>query len=273
MRVLNNLLVTYQRLGWLQRHDDTLEEFERVATEFGDVVIIRFTRGSAIPSTHMIRGRWDEAVRTSTEFIDEAEAGEGHRLLASCYMYRALIQHARGDVDGARRDCDRSATLADETDPAGGFALAMRGRILLESGRRAEAIALADKALELARSRPFTVFDPTLTLLLHALGKGNELLDVMPEASDMPIARATRLWASGNIRAAAEVFAAMELAPFSESFARLAAGRQLVSDGRQAEADVELRRAIELLEPMGARRYVGEAKALLSAAEPTAKQG
>jgi len=65
----------------------------------------------------------------------------------------------------------------------------------------------------------------------------------------------------------------MELAPFSESFARLAAGRQLVSDGRRAEADVELRRAIELLEPMGARRHVGEAKALLSAAEPTAKQG
>jgi tetratricopeptide (TPR) repeat protein len=273
LRVLNNLLVAYQRLGWLQRHDEALEEFERFATELGDVVLIRFTRGSAVPFTHLLRGRWDEALRTASAFIAQAEVGEGHRLLGSCYTLRALIRHARGDSDGALADCDRSATLVDVSDPANTFELAMRGRILLECGRREEAIELADRAVELTRSAPFFAHDVSLTFLLHALGRSDEQLRVMPEVADVPIPRAIRLWASGDIRGAAAVFASLELAPFGEAFARLAAGRQFVSERRLDEADVELLRAIELFGRMGAHRYLQEANALLSTVGARAQPG
>ena len=273
LRVLNNLLVAYQRLGFLQRHDQALEEFERFATELGDVVLIRFTRGSAVPFTHMLRGRWDEALRATSAFIAQAEVGEGHRLLGSCYTFRALIRHARGDSDGALADCDRSATLVDVSDPANTFVLAMRGRILLECGRREEAIELADRAVELIRNAPFFAHDLSLTFLLHALGRSDEQLRVMPEVADVPITRASRLWASGDIRGAAAVFASLELAPFGEAFARLAAGRQFVSEKRLDEADVELLRAIELFGRMGAHRYLQEANALLSTVGARAQPG
>jgi len=223
----------------------------------------------------MLRGRWDEALRATSAFIAQAEVGEGHRLLGSCYTFRALIRHARGDSDGALADCDRSATLVDVSDPANTFALAIRGRILLECGRREEAIELADRAVELIRNAPFFAhsYDLSLTFLLHALGRSDEQLRVMPEVADVPITRASRLWASGDIRGAAAVFASLELAPFGEAFARLAAGRQFVSERRLDEADVELLRAIELFGRMGAHRYLQEANALLSTVGARAQPG
>ena len=75
-------------------------------------------------------------------------------------------------------------------------------------------------------------------------------------------------------RGAAEVYAALELTPLAEARARLDAGRDLAAAGRHAEADVELRRAIELYRPLRAERYLAEAEALLSSTtEATAQPG
>ena len=126
----------------------------------------------------------------------------------------------------------------------------------------------------LVRRAPWNAIDPDLTFLLHELGRSDEqLVFLEEEATGVSLARACRLWAMGEIRGAAEVFAAHERNPMGEAFARLAAGRQFASEGRHAEADVELLRAIELYRPLGARRYLDEAEALLSAAAATAQPG
>ena len=70
----------------------------------------------------------------------------------------------------------------------------------------------------------------------------------------------------------AAVYAAMELIPVGEGLARLAAGRELAMQGRREEADVELRRAIDVFQPMRARHYVDEAEALLSTAAAAREQ-
>lgn len=110
--------------------------------------------------------------------------------------------------------------------------------------------------------------------MLHRLDRGHEALEVLPAMPDVPWADAARLWASGDARGAADVYAALELASNAEALARLDAGRDLAAAGRHAEADVELRRAIELYLPMGATRYLAEAESLLSSStEATAQPG
>lgn len=275
LRVLNNLMVATTRLGQLRRHDEVLEEFQRVVAELGDAAIGRFTRGSAIPFTHFLRGRWDEALETVEAFIVDAEAGAGHRLLRGCYILRAEIRLARGDPEGALADVARAEQEPIRSDDhnARGTEAAMRAHILLDVGRESDASAAVKTALEMAVQDAFVV-NPPLLHVLHRLGRGREVLEILEAMPETPHARAGRLWASGDARGAADVFAALELLPNAEALARLAAGRGFAAAGRQDEADVELLRAIELYRPVRARRYLAEAEALLSStAEARAQPG
>ncbi len=275
LRVLNNLLVATSRLGQLHRHDEVLKEFQQVATELGDAAIVRFTRGSAVPWTHFLRGRWDEALQALEAFIVEAETGAGHRLVRGCYLLRAYIRLARGESAGALADVERAEKIAQDPNDHGvlGAEAGQRALILLETGRRDEADATADTAVAMAARDP-SVVNPPLLEVLHRLGRLPDVVDVVAAMPDGPFARAAQLWLSGDVRGAADVYASLELLPTAEALARLAAGRDLAADGRHAEADVELRRAIELYRPVGARRYLDEAEALLSTAgEATAQPG
>ena len=267
LRVLNNLLASTFRLGQLRRHDEVLAEFLQLATELGDAAIIRFTRGSAVPWTHFLQGHWDDASQAVEMFIAEAEAGAGHRLLRACYLLRAQIRLGRGDLLGATSDLERAGNEPANPADRHGFGndAGVRAQILLETGRRAEAIAAAETALEIARHEPF-VLTPPLLRVLHRLDRGREALEVLPAMPDVPFADAARLWANGDARGAADVYAALELAPNAEALARLDAGRDLAAAGRHAEADVELQRAIDFYRGVRAVRYVSEAEALLSAA-------
>ncbi len=274
LRVLNNLLAVTNKLGQLRRHDEALDEFLRVATELGDVAIIRFTRGSAIPWTHFIQGRWDESLQAIEEFVDEA-GSTGHRLLRSCYTLRAEILVARGDFEGALRELDRSEQepLSPHDYYGHGNQAAGRAHVLLEVGRRSEATVAAEDAIAAARQEPFVVTPPLLDAMCR-LGRGRELLEIVETMPDVPYAAAARLWASGDARGAADVYAALELAQGAEALARLAAGRDLAAAGRHAEADVELLRAIEFYRSVRARHRLAEAEALLSsAAAATAQPG
>jgi len=51
----------------------------------------------------------------------------------------------------------------------------------------------------------------------------------------------------------------------SEALARLRAAERLVRDGRRAEADEQLQRALAFYRSVGATRYVREGEALLAA--------
>jgi hypothetical protein len=80
----------------------------------------------------------------------------------------------------------------------------------------------------------------------------------------LPGVRAGIAYASGDPVTAAEVCAEMGL-PTEEAQARLAAARLLVAQGRRAEADEQLGRALAFYRSVGASRYVREGESLLAA--------
>ena len=68
----------------------------------------------------------------------------------------------------------------------------------------------------------------------------------------------------GRVPTAADVCAEMGLTT-DEAQDRLAAARLLVAQGRRAEADEQLRRALAFYRSVGASRYVREGESLLAA--------
>jgi hypothetical protein len=69
---------------------------------------------------------------------------------------------------------------------------------------------------------------------------------------------------SGDYVGAADEFARMSL-PRMEAEMRLLAAQELVTQGRQAEADAQVERALKFFEPVKAAPYVKTAQALLAA--------
>jgi hypothetical protein len=104
-----------------------------------------------------------------------------------------------------------------------------------------------------------------LAWTLSALGRGQELVGALPvREAGIPWGRAASLFVSGDPRGAAEICASMG-AVAEEARARLAAATLLVEQGRRAEADFELQRALAFYRSVGATRYVREGEALLAA--------
>ena len=66
------------------------------------------------------------------------------------------------------------------------------------------------------------------------------------------------------LRRYGEILAQMD-APAFEAFYRLRAAEAFVGEGRRAEADEQLRRALAFYRGVGATRYVREGEALLAA--------
>jgi hypothetical protein len=82
--------------------------------------------------------------------------------------------------------------------------------------------------------------------------------------AELPWAVAAGAICAGDFRRAAEVLAGIGYRP-GEAYARLRAARQLVEEGRRAEADAELQRSLAFWREVGAKRYVREGEALLAA--------
>ncbi len=68
---------------------------------------------------------------------------------------------------------------------------------------------------------------------------------------------------SGELRRAADVLEETGY-PTGEAYARLRAAKQFVEEGRRAEADAELNRALAFYREVGATAYVREGEALLA---------
>ncbi len=276
LRILNNLMVDYSLLGRLRESDEALAESELLARDLGDVSTARFVQGSARLWTHYTRGRWDEALQGTSDFIAEAEAGNPHRLVSSAYLIRALIEMGRGDLDRVLANLTRAEHTAAAIDDVmvPGQSAIVRARLLVDTGRTAEAAEVADRFFEHARTTPRLAHGPPVVDVLVELGRGPELAELLEPLPDSPFKRAAELWIDGDPRGAADLYRELELLPAGEGLARLAAGRALAAAGRLDEADIELRRAIELFRPMRARRYVEQAEALLStSAEATGQRG
>jgi hypothetical protein len=90
------------------------------------------------------------------------------------------------------------------------------------------------------------------------------LLEVLALRADSLWVRAAALFAAGDLGAAADVCATMG-AVTDEARYRLWPAEALIEQGRRAEADVELHRAIDFYRSVGATRYGREAEGMLVA--------
>ena len=101
-----------------------------------------------------------------------------------------------------------------------------------------------------------------LALTLDREEEVAELLNSDP--LDTPWIRAGKAVLAGDLAAGADLLGEIG-ARTQEAFLRLRAAEQLVEEGRRAEADEQLNRALAFYRSVGATRYVREGEALLAA--------
>jgi tetratricopeptide (TPR) repeat protein len=250
------------RLAW-DRHLDS----SRIAELFGLESIIRWERAERVLHTYW-RGLWQECEQLAGAFIAEF-AGGGHILESVCRCTRALIRLARDDAKAALADAARATELARDVvdpqilDPA----LIVHAQVLAGAGHCAEADTLLMEVLQLWRERDIGVFPDAVraACVAVALGRLAEMRDTLTHS------RKPGRWieaactiAAGDFGLAADQLEQIGSLP-DEAAVRLRAASELREQGRRAEADPQLRRALAFYRSVGATRYIHEGEALLAA--------
>jgi tetratricopeptide (TPR) repeat protein len=267
-RALGNLAAMYWRRGRLVEAEALWRESHEEGERYGQRWLARWDVGVLV-NVALQLGRWDEALAGADAFLAEIEAGSPHYLAAQVYSNRSELRLGRGDVDAAVEDAERSLELARRAkDPQILCqALADAAHVLRETGDVDRAVALAQEFADKIGTPGSIGFGATalhvLAWTLAPAGRGAELakaLDAFPDVW----ARAGAAYGRGDPVAAADICAEIG-APTQEAYARLAAARLLVSEGRRAEADEQLHRALGFYRSVGAKWYVRQGEALLAA--------
>jgi class 3 adenylate cyclase/tetratricopeptide (TPR) repeat protein len=254
--------------GELARSSALMDECSALTARFGLAGFDRWIRGESVLPTYTL-GRWGKALAGADEFLAEVEAGSPHYHASLCYLIRAHIRLGRDDIPQALGDVERAVELARlAKDPQNLDAtLAAAAHLFHEIGMVQRASGLADEALAKLRARSGlgggTGWLHKLAWTLSALGRGWELIDVLPKR-DSRWAQAAAAFAAGNLRDAADICGAMG-AVADEAHDRLRLAEVLVEQSRRAEADTQLQRALAFYRSVGATRYIRQAEALLAA--------
>jgi hypothetical protein len=149
-------------------------------------------------------------------------------------------------------------------------ALAFRGIVLLEEGRREEASKLASELLGRGSVLvpALTTVHPTVTLiefawLLRDLGREAELLSALTSAPSTPWCHTARAIAKGDMTDGVELSARIG-APSVEAYTRLRAAEELAHAGHHAEARDCLAPALAFFRKVGATRHLAQAEQVLA---------
>ena len=209
--------------------------------------------------------------RAPTSSSARAQAGSPHHMEGACRLVRGLVRLARGDLPGALADAATAVELATQIGDADALlpALAVHARALLANRRVQEARARAnDLLVELAKRGVLATtpdWSGQLALVLHALGRGGELLELAATvAMPTPWLRAATAIAVGQFEEAAKLYAGMGSLP-DEAFARLRAAEHLFNAGRHTDANAQLQPALAFYRQVHAAGYIREADALVAA--------
>ena len=266
IRACNNLGFAFFCLGQIERSSELLDEAVRLAERFGDIVLGRFTRAGPQRVLQIHQGRWDDALKFADELVEETERGSPNYHEAECRVTRATIRLARGDLEDVLADCDkalevsRAAKDPQQLQPV----LAGCARVFVDMGRMNDAAALADELSDLMGRYRATSELCDIAVALIALDRVEELRVAVDAAKETRWAEALQHYLTGEFDRAADVFAEMG-APRDEADARLRAAEQLVAEGRRAEADEQLQRALAFYRSVGATRYIRQGEELLAA--------
>ncbi|MGB2874636.1 MAG: AAA family ATPase [Gaiellaceae bacterium] len=264
----NNLLAKQVELGYLEAAQETFGEMQRNLERHSTHLRMLWNKNVSGDLDAML-GNWAEAARGLDEFIAAAEAGTPHYLEGAARLTRAQISAASGDLKGADADTEKALGLARRAKEAQivGPALVGRGAVLLMTGRRAEAAALAKEALGLGVRLVVASNDvPVLQAawLMYDLGLQDEFAGSLSATGLSPWVRAGAAICAGEFERAADILEEIGHRP-GAAYARLRLAEKLTGEGRRAEADAQLDRALVFWREVGATRYVSEGEALLAA--------
>jgi len=264
---LNNLMQKELGFGQLEAALETFsamkQNLERYVTETERRWILMLEGNMPF-----IEGKWSEAEHFLAQFIAELEAGNPHYLESPVRLLRAWMRRAAGDLAGASEDSVKALESARHINEAQilSSALFARAASLLDEGRRPEALKLANEALEQGDRYVHALSDTVIVdaaWVMNDLGLGEEYGPLLDHSADRPWAEAGSAICSGDFRRAADVLAEIGYRP-GEAYARLRAAKELVEEGKRAEADAELTPALAFWREVGATAYVREGEALLA---------
>ena len=271
---LNRLPVViraYTALASLADVEGDLRESARFAADavaaaerLGGSASIRWARGNLITGMFEI-GDWDECARGVDAFVADSMRLGPHYHDTAILLLQALLLLARGDVDGALAAQTRALERARQVKDLQALlpALGTSAYVRAEAGGTDEAARLLDELLAMGDAVAVYGLDD-LVWAADVLGRGEEVLALLPAAAETPRNRAGRAVLARDFESAASIYEAMG-AVRSAALARLRAAEQLVDAGRRAEADAQLQQALAFFRSVGARRYVERGEALLAA--------
>jgi class 3 adenylate cyclase/tetratricopeptide (TPR) repeat protein len=265
-----NLASVLIALGDLDRGFELQAKGRQAAERFGFASFLRHFRAEQTQQDYWL-GRWDAALVGADRFVAEAEAGSPHYMEHACLQVRGLIRLARGDLPGALADATTMAELATQTRDVEALlpALAFHARALLANRRVQDAGVRTSDVLAVLAERGALATTPDwsgqLAVVLHALGRGSELLGLAASvAAPTAWLQAATAIAAGDFQQAADRYVQIGSLP-DEAYARLRAAEQLLGTGRDADAKVQLQRALAFYRQVGAAGYLREADALVAA--------
>ena len=265
VRAYSNLAVVVAHQGDLRRSTELRAAAAREAERLGNAWVIWFLESERAGEMYW-SGRWDEALQVADDLFERTAAGERHYGEILCRQISAEIRLARGDLDGALVDVEKSLDASRATGHPQSLypALAIGARVLLAAGRVDDARRLVDELLErwAASATPASFWAADLAVVLATLGRAEDLkrtaspptrwLDAAAAYGDDPLG-------------AASVYAEIATRP-DEATARARAAAVLAERGDRAAADAELDRALQFFRDVGAEAFANEAEAAFAAA-------
>jgi class 3 adenylate cyclase len=268
VRGYNNLSYTAQVVdGDLAEGLRLSLEAEKVAQRFGTRATLRWMRGSLVGLWFEL-GNWEECARAADEFLAESAALGPHFWDTDIRCFRSWMRLARGNREAAlqdQRDLLISARQAKKPQ-APYTALAISAYVLAAVGRADKAQPILSELFATGTADLSGVYESCTDGVLAAeiLGRRDEARQWLGTRRDSPWFAVARALADQEFVTAAESLDSMGAAR-QAALARLRAAREFAKTGRPAEAEDQLRQALDFFQSVGATRFIREGQALLAA--------
>src|SRR6266545_332186 len=264
---LVNLGSMHAEFGELERAWELHQQSRKLADRFGVASDIRWERAERAANCYY-RGLWDESLRYADDFIAESEAGSPHYLESICRDVRGRIRLARGDVHGAREDAAKQLELARVAGEPQvlASAISFQAWTLADAGREREADGLVSELLALWSEGFLRGLSAALDVAwtVRALHREADLLELLDNDANLRLrVEASRRVVSGNLLGAADLCAEIGSLP-DDAYARLRSAEIFAHEGRRADADAQLKRALAFYGSVGAAAYARRAEVLLA---------
>jgi class 3 adenylate cyclase len=242
-------------------------EAEKAAQRLGTRPMLRLTRGFLVGLWFEL-GNWDTCAPAADEFLAESAARGPHYHDAYVLCCRSWMRMARGDTQAAVADQRESLVSGRQAkDPQALYpALAVSAYVLAAVGRVGQAQRSLSELFGAGAVDVGNLHQASADCVLAAetLGRRDETRQWFGTRRDSPWFVVAGVLADQEFLAAAEILDSMGAAR-SAALARLRAAQELARTGRRAEAEDQLRHALDFFRSVGATRFIRQAEALLAA--------